>query len=54
MKKDDMIKSLKQARKLAREQEIVLYGKPICHSMVEKNKKKYSRKSKHLDDFLNM
>ena len=51
MKKDDMIKSLKQARKLAREQEIALYGKPICHSMVEKNKKKYSRKRKHLDDF---
>lgn len=47
MKKDDVIKSLKQARKLAREQEIALYGKTICHYMVVKNKKKYTRKQKH-------
>ena len=47
MKKDDMIKSLKQARKLAREQEIALYGKTICHFNITKNKKKYTRKVKH-------
>ena len=47
MKKDDMIKSLKQARKLAREQEIALYGKTICHFNITKNKKKYTRKEKH-------
>jgi hypothetical protein len=47
MKKDDMIKSLKQARKLAREQEIALYGKTICHYNITKNKKKYTRKDKH-------
>ena len=42
-----MIKSLKQARKLAREQEIALYGKTICHFKITKNKKKYTRKEKH-------
>ena len=42
-----MIKSLKQARKLAREQEIDLYGKTICHFNITKNKKKYTRKEKH-------
>ena len=42
-----MIKSLKQARKLAREQEIALYGKTICHFNITKNKKKYTRKEKH-------
>lgn len=42
-----MIKSLKQARKLAREQEITLYGKTICHFNITKNKKKYTRKEKH-------
>lgn len=42
-----MIKSLKQARKLAREQEIALYGKTICHYNITKNKKKYTRKDKH-------
>jgi hypothetical protein len=47
MKKDDMIKSLKQARKLARDQEIALYGKTICHYNITKNKKKYTRKDKH-------
>jgi hypothetical protein len=47
MEKDDMIKSLKQARKLAREQEIALYGKTICYTMITTNKKKYNRKKKH-------
>lgn len=47
MKKDDIIKSLKQERKLAREQEIALYGKTICHFNITKNKKKYTRKEKH-------
>lgn len=54
MKKDDMIKSLKQARKLAREQEIALYGKTICHYNITKNKKKYNRRNKHKNDFLNI
>ncbi len=51
MKKDDIIKSLKQARKLAREQEIALYGKTICHNMIVKSKKTYTRKNKHKKQF---
>ena len=38
-----MIKSLKQARKLAREQEIALYGKTICHHYDRKVKRKHIR-----------
>ena len=34
-------------RRNMREEEISLYGKTICHSYVEKNKKAYTRKKKH-------
>ena len=42
-----LLEALKAARKQSREMEIALYGKPICHTNVYKNKKKYTRKSKH-------
>lgn len=42
-----LLEALKAARKQSREIEIVLYGKPICHTNVYKNKKKYTRKDKH-------
>jgi len=44
---NDILEVLKSARKQSREMEIALYGKPICHSNVYKNKKKYTRKNKH-------
>ena len=47
-----MIKSLKQARKLAREQEIALYGKTICYTMITTNKKKYNRNLTEVFEFL--
>lgn len=46
-KQNDILLALKAARKQSREIEIALYGKPICHSNVYKNKKKYTRKQKH-------
>ena len=46
-KNDIMLDALKAARKLEREREIELYGHPICHFKVFKNKKIYSRKDKH-------
>ena len=42
-----LLEALKAARKQSRETEIALYGKPICHTNVYKNKKKYTRKDKH-------
>ena len=42
-----LLEALKAARKQSREMEIALYGKPICHTNVYKNKKKYTRKDKH-------
>jgi hypothetical protein len=42
-----LLEVLKAARKQSREMEIALYGKPICHTNVYKNKKKYTRKDKH-------
>jgi len=44
---NDILASLKAARKQSREMEIALFGKPICHSNVYRNKKKYTRKVKH-------
>ncbi|MBQ2176721.1 MAG: hypothetical protein II453_17315 [Alphaproteobacteria bacterium] len=46
----DILLALKAARKNSRELEIALYGKPICHSNVYTNKKKYTRKRKHKND----
>ena len=51
MQTADVIKVLKQARKLAREQEIALYGKPICYHKVVQSKKKYTRKNKHKNKY---
>lgn len=46
-KQNDILAALKAARKQSREIEIALFGKPICHSNVYKNKKRYTRKKKH-------
>lgn len=46
-----MIAALKAAGKARREEEIALYGKPICHTNVYKNKKKYTRKDKHKNNY---
>lgn len=50
-KTDDILLALKAARKASREQEINAHGKPICHTNVYKNKKKYTRKTKHKTDY---
>ena len=44
-----MHKAIKRARKESREEEIRLYGKPINHNKVFKNKKVYSRKHYRVD-----
>ena len=49
---DTMLQALKRARKRSREEEIELYGHPICHVKVFKNKKIYSRKNHRIDLFL--
>jgi hypothetical protein len=41
------IEALKAVRRMAREQEIKLYGKPIRWSHIVVSKKVYSRKRKH-------
>lgn len=50
-KNNDILDALKAARKHSREIEIALYGKPICHTNVYKNKKKYTRKNKHKNNY---
>ena len=42
-----MFDALKAYKKACREEEIRLYGKPINHIKVHKNKKKYTRKGKN-------
>lgn len=42
---------LKAARRISREQEIKQYNKPICWFKIEKNKKAYTRKLKHKNDY---
>lgn len=50
MKTDNvMLQALKRARKESRDEEIRLYGHPICHTKVFKNKKIYSRKNQRID-----
>ena len=48
----DLLLILKAARKQSRDNEIALFGKPICHANVFKNKKKYTRKDKHKNNFV--
>lgn len=43
----DTLSILKAARKKSREDEIAAHGKPICHAHVERNRKTYTRKTKH-------
>jgi hypothetical protein len=43
--------ALKAARKQSREMEIAAYGKPICHANIYRNKKRYTRKSKHKNNY---
>ena len=50
-KNNDILAALKAARKQSREIEIALYCKPICHTNVYKNKKKYTRKNKHKNNY---
>ena len=51
MKRNIMLEALKRARKESREEEIRLYGHPICHTKVFKSKKIYSRKNRRIDLF---
>lgn len=44
--------ALKAARRMAREEEIRLHGKPICWRQVVESKKTYNRKSKHKPNYL--
>ncbi len=46
-KNDIMKQALKAVRKLNREEEIRKFGKTLCYSHIESNKKHYSRKQKH-------
>ena len=46
---DIMLDALKAARKFEREREIKLYGHPICHKKIFRNKKIYSRKNQRID-----
>jgi hypothetical protein len=48
-KRNVMYEALKRARKESREEEIRLYGKPISHNKIFKNKKVYSRKNFRVD-----
>lgn len=43
----DTLAILKAARRKSREDEIAAFGKPICHVHVERNRKTYTRKTKH-------
>jgi hypothetical protein len=47
----DTLLAIKAARKISRESEIALYGKPICHSYVQRDKTKYTRKEKHRQSY---
>lgn len=43
----DILQALKAARRISREEEIRLHGKPINYNKVEKNPRIYTRKQKH-------
>lgn len=51
MVKSIEIEALKVARRNSREEEIRLYGKPICWSNIVRNRKAYSRKRKHKQQY---
>ena len=51
MTKPIEIEALKAARRNSREEEIRLYGKPICWSSIVKSKKAYTRKRKHKHEY---
>ncbi len=51
MVKSIEIEALKAARRDSREEEIRLYGKPICWSNIVRNRKAYSRKRKHKQQY---
>jgi len=51
MVKSIEIEALKAARRNSREVEIHLYGKPICWSNIVRNRKVYSRKHKHKQQY---
>jgi len=47
MKKNDIKKILKAVKRNNRNYEIESFGKTLCYSHIEKNKKIYTRKKKH-------
>lgn len=47
MNKKDVISVLKAVRRANREEEIRLHGKPLPRTVVQRNKKKYTRRTKH-------
>ena len=47
MEKITLDEYIKTARRGSREAEIELYGHPLPHHKIFKNKKKYNRKKKH-------
>lgn len=47
MNKNDAISVLKAVRRANREEEIRLHGKPLPRIVIQRNKKKYTRKTKH-------
>lgn len=47
MNKNDAISVLKAVRRANREEEIRLHGKPLPRTVIQRNKKKYTRKTKH-------
>lgn len=52
IKQDDIKKVIAAMRNARRNEEIRLYGKPLCFYSVTKNKKVYSRKIKHKNNDL--
>ena len=42
----DVVKAIRRG---SREAEISLYGHPLCHKRIFKNKKKYTRKQKYVN-----
>ncbi len=47
MNKKDALSALKALRRKNREDEIRLHGKPLPRTIVERNRKQYTRKQKH-------
>ena len=47
MNKKEALSALKALRRKNREDEIRLHGKPLPRTIVERNRKQYTRKQKH-------